>query len=86
MASLIYLDPLPPPPNKEIKNKEICVPFLTPSLLPEIRKSDIFFGSFQETKFHIFQQQPECLLLEIQGNFQKGCKMYPKRGLTGPSE
>ena len=31
---LIYIDPLPPPPNKEIKNKEIFVPFLTPSHLP----------------------------------------------------
>jgi len=39
---LIYLDPLPPPPNKEIKNKEIFVPFLTPSLLPKIRNYDIF--------------------------------------------
>ena len=31
---LINFDPLPPPPNKEIKNKEIFVPFFTPSLLP----------------------------------------------------
>ena len=39
---LIYLYPLPPPPNKEIKNKEILVSFVTPSLLPKIRTSGIF--------------------------------------------
>ena len=36
---LIYYDPLPPPPNEEMKNMEIFVSFLTPSLLPKIRKS-----------------------------------------------
>ena len=48
---LIYLDPLPPPPKKEIKNKEIFVPFLTSSLLPKIRKSDIFLGVFKKPNF-----------------------------------
>ena len=43
---LIYLDPLLPPPSKEIKNKEIFVPFLTPSLLSKIRKSDTFSEVF----------------------------------------
>ena len=37
----IYFYPLPPPPNKEIKNKEIFVSFVTPSLPPKIRTSGI---------------------------------------------
>ena len=68
---LIYLDPLPPSPNKEIKNKEIFVPFLTPSLLPKIRKSDIFLGVFKKQNFAFLNHK--CLLLKIHGNFQKGC-------------
>jgi len=39
---LIYLDPLPPPPKKEIKNKEIFISFLIPSLLPKIRNLNSF--------------------------------------------
>ena len=48
---LIYLDPLPPPPNKELKDEEIFVHFLTPSLLLKIRKPDIFFGVFKKPNF-----------------------------------
>ena len=42
----IYFDPLPPPPNKDIKNKDILVSFLTPSLLPKIWTYEQFILGF----------------------------------------
>ena len=39
----IYLDPLPPPLSKNIKNKDILVNFLTPSLPHKIRTYDFLF-------------------------------------------
>ena len=33
----ICFDPLPLPPNKDIKNKDILLNYFTPSLLPKIR-------------------------------------------------
>ena len=45
----IYLDPLPPPHNKDINNKDILASCLTPSLLPELRTSEFFGGVTEDT-------------------------------------
>ena len=49
---LIYVL-LPPPssPNKDIKNKENLVSFLTPSLLPNIRTYEPFVFCFKKPDF-----------------------------------
>ena len=44
-------DPLPPPPNKDIKNKDILLNFLTPSLLPKIRTYEPFVFGFKKPDF-----------------------------------
>ena len=48
----IYIDPLPPPPSKDIKNKDILVSFLTPSHLPKIRTYEQFILHFYNQIFH----------------------------------
>ena len=48
----IYLDPLPPPHNKDIKNKDILASCLTPSLLPKIRTYEQFILRFYNQIFH----------------------------------
>ena len=50
----ICFDPLPPPPNKDIKNKDILLKFLTPSLLPKIRTYEPFVFGFKKTDFAFF--------------------------------
>ena len=69
---LIYLYPLPPPPNKEIKNKEILVSFVTPSLLPKIRTSGIFQGGFQKI-------QSESISVKMKGNSQIRQSIGPEK-------
>ena len=43
----ICFDPLPPPPNKDIKNKDILLIYLTPSLVPKIRTNEPFYKKAQ---------------------------------------
>ena len=50
----ICFDPLPPPPNKDIKNKDILLKFLTPSLLPKIRTYEPFVFGFKKPDFAFF--------------------------------
>ena len=47
----ICFDPLPPPPNKDIKNKDILLNYLTPSLLPKIRTYEPFVFGFKKPDF-----------------------------------
>ena len=47
----LTFDPLLPPPNKDIKNKDILLNFLTPSLLPKIRTYEPFVFGFKKTDF-----------------------------------
>ena len=48
----ICFDPLPPPPNKDIKNKDILLNYLTPSLLPKIRTYEQFVFGFKNQILH----------------------------------
>ena len=48
---LICFDPLPPPPNKDIKNKDILLIYLTPSLVPKIRTYEPFVFDFKKQHF-----------------------------------
>ena len=47
----ICFHPLPPPPNKDIKNKDILLKYLTPSLLPKIRTDAPFVFGLKKTDF-----------------------------------
>ena len=67
------MDPLPPPPNKEI-----FVPFLTPSLLPKIRKSDIFSGVFKKPNFAFLSHNESVNYWKAKEIFEKDAKMYQK--------
>ena len=48
----ICFDRLPPPPNKDIKNKDILLNYLTPSLLPKIRTYEPFVFGFKKHILH----------------------------------
>ena len=48
----ICFDPHPPPPNKDIKNKDIMLNYFTPSLLPKTRAYEPFVFGF---RFCIFK-------------------------------
>ena len=50
----ICFDPLPPPPNKDIKNKDILLIYLTPSLVPKIRTYEPFVFGFKKPDFAFF--------------------------------
>jgi len=50
----ICFDPLPPPPNKDIKNKDILLIYLTPSLVPKIRTHEPFVFGFKKPDFAFF--------------------------------
>ena len=47
----ICFDPLPPPLNKDIENKDILLIYLTPSLLPKIRTYEPFVFGFKKPDF-----------------------------------
>ena len=47
----ICFDPLPPPPNKNIKNKDILLNYLTHSLLPKIWTYEPFVFGFKKPDF-----------------------------------
>ena len=50
----ICFDTLPPPPNKDIKNKDILLIYLTPSLVPKIRTYEPFVFGFKKPDFAFF--------------------------------
>ena len=50
----ICFEPLPPPPNKDIKNKDILLIYLTPSLVPKIRTYEPFVFGFKKPDFAFF--------------------------------
>ena len=52
----ICFDPLPPPPYKDIKNKDILLIYLTPSLISKIRTYEPFVFGFKKPDFAFFSQ------------------------------